>query len=596
MRIEGWAKSARHYAMLRRMGSRRSSRSFLLEAAAILAPLHRRWSHDGALEPERFEEVADELVLVLVPGTRREEERASRYRAPEQRLGDPNIGPAADVFALGAIVSARLERDGESADERLRDVLERMGAIDVASRLADADDVALALEGGSPRGQVTPHPTPEEPTAPGASSATRNPTSDPRTHEVGDVVADHFELLARLGRGGMGEVWEVRNTLTSTSWALKIMDADRLAPVHRRRFFTEARAACLVAHPSVIQVVDVVDVGGPEGRAGVPGILMERLHGRTLRAHLEREGRIDVAEVVRLMLPVVDAIRSAHARGVVHRDLKPENLFLVGDGASSSLKILDFGIAKLLHSTNLADRTITGQVIGTPDYMAPEQWLGDEVGPAADVWALGVILFELLSGTKPFVGKSPAHVRRAILQPSLSAVPDLRSTPHVLRELISRMLARDAGKRPSLELVHATLSRPMKERAWAPTRALGLAAVAAIAVGALLTVGADVETTAAEEVGSELEAVPIALPSARDADGPDAVPAGPDAETLPRAPSVATELPPRSAASSAVLEIRSAVATAPTALPSVAPLRSSRPVSPSVSSTPRSVGIIEEPP
>ncbi len=422
-------------------GVNRSSRSLLREAARLLAPLHRRFEYDGALEPARFEEVLGELVLVAA--TRREDERATLFRAPEQRHGDASVGPAADVFALAAIVRAARQSRSEPVDADLDDVLERMGAIDVASRLADAADVLRVLDGHD---ATEPRVRADLPERRERETLAEPPESSraPAAHAVGDVVAGHLELLGRLGRGGMGEVWKVRNTRTTAQWALKIMDADRLAPIHRRRFLHEARAACLVDHPSVIRVVDVVDVGG-----GVPGILMERLVGRTLREHLELVGPLPAQEVLRLMLPVVDALRVAHARGVVHRDLKPENLFVVGEAPGSALKILDFGIAKLLDPSDDEVRTLTGHLMGTPAYMAPEQWTGAAVGPAADVWALGVILVELLTGSRPSA-KAPVAAMR----------PSVRGLPRAFAELLAQMLAHAPVERPSIDSVHEVLSRP----------------------------------------------------------------------------------------------------------------------------------------
>lgn len=177
------------------------------EAARLLAPLHRRFAYDGALEPARFERVGSELVLVAA--TRKEEEREPRFRAPEQRHGDASVGPAADVFALAAIVRTTREERTDLVDAELEDVFKRVEAVDVASRLADADDVLRALDGDDATESPVVDDEPEGGEhATGSSSLAEPPGASraPPAHAIGDVVAGHLELLRRLGRGGMAEV------------------------------------------------------------------------------------------------------------------------------------------------------------------------------------------------------------------------------------------------------------------------------------------------------------------------------------------------------------------------------------------------------
>ena len=216
--------------------------------------------------------------------------------------------------------------------------------------------------------------------------------------EVGRVLASKYRLEELLGSGGMGHVYRALNVEIERPVAIKVLRAEHAqnAPIVER-FLREARAANLVRHPNVVDVVDI----GRDGD-GSPFIVQELLEGEDLAKYVEgRGGRLSLAEITEYLLPVVDAVAAAHARGVVHRDLKPENVFLAQTGHRRIPKLLDFGISKL----RLPNIKVTevGTMMGTPAYMAPEQVQGSrDADPRTDVWALGVMLFELLSGTLPF--------------------------------------------------------------------------------------------------------------------------------------------------------------------------------------------------
>jgi hypothetical protein len=217
-----------------------------------------------------------------------------------------------------------------------------------------------------------------------------------------------------------------------------------------------------VRHPNIVEVHDVLELEG-----GAPAIVMDLLEGQSLRELLTREARLDVADVARILAPVADALATAHAAGVVHRDLKPDNIFLErsADGGTVS-KVLDFGIAKLTpvhgEASAMSARTETGTLLGTPFYMAPEQIFGErDVDARADVWSLGVILYECLAGARPTQAESLGQVFKKIVTDGIvpigKALPDLAPD---LAALIDRMLVSDRRLRlASLPEAIAILSR-----------------------------------------------------------------------------------------------------------------------------------------
>jgi serine/threonine protein kinase len=214
-----------------------------------------------------------------------------------------------------------------------------------------------------------------------------------------------YEVRSLLGEGAMGTVYLCEHAVLGRKAAVKVL---KPAFTHDRgliaRFVNEARAATAIGHPGI---VDVLDVEVPDEDGGPPYMVMEYLRGETLSARIKRSGRIGVKDAVALTLQVASALGAAHEKGIVHRDLKPENLFLVPDPLGpvpEKVKVLDFGVAKL---RALSGRdTAVGTRIGTPFYMSPEQWRGvsDDVDHRADIYALGIVLYEMLCGQPPFVG------------------------------------------------------------------------------------------------------------------------------------------------------------------------------------------------
>jgi serine/threonine protein kinase len=266
---------------------------------------------------------------------------------------------------------------------------------------------------------------------------------------AGIVIAGRYRLDRLLGQGGMGEVWAATHAITRRRVAMKFLRASAsLRPEMRRRLLREARMANRVRHPSVVDVLDVFVLDG-----GVPVMVMDLLIGETLGAKLAREKVLPVAQVAGLLLPVVEAVQAAHALGVVHRDLKPDNIFLI-KGQGVAIKVLDFGIAKWTakegEEPESGSLTGPGSVVGTPWYMAPEQCYGEkDIDERADVWALGVILYECLAGRRPVEGSHVGELVRRMLGdgivPIEARVPGL--TPELAR-VIGRLLSREREERP----------------------------------------------------------------------------------------------------------------------------------------------------
>jgi serine/threonine-protein kinase len=257
-----------------------------------------------------------------------------------------------------------------------------------------------------------------------------------------------YTIVERLGAGGMGEVYLAKHRRIERKAAIKLLlpalsrDADIV-----NRFFNEARATSLITHPGIVQIFDC-DVF--EDRAY---IVMEYLEGANVNVALARNGAFDIPMAIWISGQIASALSAAHAKGIVHRDLKPENVFLAQDPlrpGTTVVKILDFGIAKLTDRTGPSSHTRTGSILGTPIYMSPEQCRGiTNIDHRADIYALGVILFELLTGRTPFVKEAPgdlliAHVSEPPPVPS-SLQP---SIPPELDRLILRMLAKSPDARP----------------------------------------------------------------------------------------------------------------------------------------------------
>jgi serine/threonine protein kinase len=268
---------------------------------------------------------------------------------------------------------------------------------------------------------------------------------------IGQTLDDKYLLEHRLGVGGMGTVYRARHVLIDRAVAVKVLN-QRLVEdeAARLRFHREAKAAGRLQH---LNAVAVTDFG--QTSEGYVYIVMELLEGRTLREILAREAPIETARAVSIMLQIAAAVAAAHEAGVIHRDLKPANIFVTQSADSPSIvKVLDFGIAKLAAETLDDDepKTLTqlGVMIGTPRYMSPEQCNGLELTPAADVYSLGVILYEMLTGTVPFGGSTPLAI--ALKHASEYPRPPkeiVSSIPDELQTLVLHALEKSPEDRPT---------------------------------------------------------------------------------------------------------------------------------------------------
>jgi serine/threonine protein kinase len=259
---------------------------------------------------------------------------------------------------------------------------------------------------------------------------------------AGSFVTPTVRLVSQLAQGGMGTVWVAEHLVLETKVVVKLMTKELAANVDgAARFAREAAIAAAVKSPHVVQVFDS---GVTED--GVAYIVMELLEGHDLGAHLTASGRMAPGEVAIIITQLAKALARAHRVHVVHRDLKPENVFLCDvEGGEAFVKLLDFGTAK--DEGRAPFTTTAGQLLGTPYYMSPEQILGEEVDTRADIWALGVLAFEALTGVRPFDGVTVGAITLAIhtTKPRPSdVVPDL---PPALDEWFARACARDPAER-----------------------------------------------------------------------------------------------------------------------------------------------------
>ncbi len=261
---------------------------------------------------------------------------------------------------------------------------------------------------------------------------------------AGELVTPTLRLVRQLGKGGMGSVWLAENLALRTTVAVKFMSRELAATEEgRMRFAREAAAASQVRSPHVVQMFD-------HGltREGVPFIVMELLEGEDLGARVRRLGAPSPTEIATMISQAAKALSRAHERGIVHRDIKPDNLFLCqGDDDEIFVKVIDFGIAKV--ADGVASTTRTGAMMGTAYYMSPEQMMGSrEVDHRTDVWALGVVVYELLTGRLPFDGETIGALALAIHTATPTPVRALRpDLPSEIDVFIERSLARDLAVR-----------------------------------------------------------------------------------------------------------------------------------------------------
>jgi serine/threonine protein kinase len=267
---------------------------------------------------------------------------------------------------------------------------------------------------------------------------------------VTNTTIGPYRILSQLGKGGMGEVWLAEDTRLDRKVAVKVLPADLASDADRRqRFEQEARAAAALNHPNIAAIHDVgVEAG--EGQR-VHYMVQELLEGETLRETISR-GPLPLEKALQLAVEIAEALKAAHRAGIVHRDLKPENIFVTRDGHA---KVLDFGLAKLMEfalpsgtgPSMSPTMTMAGQILGTAGYMSPEQVRGEEVDERADLFALGCVLYEMLTGKQAFGGANVHESLSRILSDAHDPLPRLSGSDAHLDWFLDKLLAKDREQR-----------------------------------------------------------------------------------------------------------------------------------------------------
>jgi tetratricopeptide (TPR) repeat protein len=314
--------------------------------------------------------------------------------------------------------------------------------------------------------------------------------------ETGDLIGP-YRLVSQLGKGAMGEVWRARDERLDRYVALKVLPSDAAGdPERRARMIREARAAAAIRHAHVVTLFDVVEHGGQDI------LVMELVEGRTLHEHLRKDGVPVLATSLRWLEEIAGALAAAHARGILHRDIKSANIMVTTEGGT---KVLDFGLAKLRDDVSLASgsslkpgasanfekialdatmpsasdpsyETHAGSLLGTPMYMAPEQLAGEAPDERSEVFSLGVLAYELLTGKPPYSAKTVDELFRQIAN---EPAPPLRDVPDAIEAIVRRALEKDPEARwPSMTALQGALAEARRPRTWK----LPLAAAAALLV------------------------------------------------------------------------------------------------------------------
>jgi serine/threonine protein kinase len=291
--------------------------------------------------------------------------------------------------------------------------------------------------------------------APAQSTGPADPLAQPPRQssagiEVGQLLGGHYQVISRLGSGGMGVVYRVKQIFLNTELALKTVDKHHLSDIAVRRFQQEARTAFALDHPNIIKVHDFGLLDDQ-----TPFFVMEIAEGQTLAERLKQAGPLTVPEALAIFVQVCFGLAYAHDHGVVHRDIKPSNIILLTDmqsGKVQNVKIVDFGIAKFADHQDgeIQSLTRTGEVVGSPLYMSPEQCSGEHVDHRSDIYSLGCVLFESLTGMPPFVADNPLTTmlcHQNEIAPTLKEATLGTEFPRALEYIVATMLAKKPDSR-----------------------------------------------------------------------------------------------------------------------------------------------------
>jgi len=313
----------------------------------------------------------------------------------------------------------------------------------------------------------------------------------------GLTFGGRYQLLSRVAIGGMGEVWQATDLVIGRTVAIKILKDEYLGdPGFLERFRAEARHAALVNHEGI---ANVYDYGEEEGSAY---LVMELVPGEALSTILERERVLPADQVLDYVAQTASALHAAHQAGLVHRDIKPGNLLITPDGR---VKITDFGIARIADQVPL---TATGQVMGTVQYLSPEQASGHPASPSTDVYSLGIVAYEALAGRRPFTGESQVAIAMAQINDAPPELPVTVAEP--VRNLVFAAIAKKPADRPASALLFARAAQALRRGDLAGAAAV----VPAVASGAVATAGTRVLPTSGEDSTRVLPSVgPVATPA-----------------------------------------------------------------------------------
>ncbi len=303
---------------------------------------------------------------------------------------------------------------------------------------ADLREATRDLRTGSSPAEVPVQDLPTLDNRPGQRPGAGQPEMvNPAMLRPGDVFAGRFQIDSLIGRGGFSFVFRATDKTSGEGVALKFLAAKESGTDLLKRMHRELRLARDLRHPNIVRVFDLLE------SEGFFCLMMEFVEGRTLKEKMLAEHPLPTEEASRILERLASAMAAVHAAGIVHRDLKPQNVVVSPKG---EVKLLDFGLAKTPDSTGL---TMTGTILGTPEYMSPEQVDGKIADARSDIYSLGIIGYELFAGEPPFRGDNALAVA---LQHVRARVPDVRGrrpeTPEAIAHLLSRMSDRDPGKRP----------------------------------------------------------------------------------------------------------------------------------------------------
>jgi serine/threonine protein kinase len=273
----------------------------------------------------------------------------------------------------------------------------------------------------------------------------------------GQILRDRYRILERIGSGGMGDVWKAEHVVIGRPVAIKVLGPGVSQPQQAESLMREARAIAALRHPSI---VDITDFGYTT--AGAPYLVMELLQGQTLKQVIARQGHFSWSRARSVLVQLTDALAHVHRQGIIHRDLKPDNVFVLGEPGQEICKIIDFGIAKLtVLDADAKEFTRTDMVFGTPAFMGPEQARGEAVDHRTDVYALGCVAYQMLTGKHPFPGATPTEVLYKQLfehpEPMRTVTPDADVTPEIEAVVMMAMRKTPALRFPGVAEMRAAI-------------------------------------------------------------------------------------------------------------------------------------------